>query len=169
MTARIAAPPPAPRGLALLGDSWNRFWFTPADVRPLAVVRMVTAMLALLLWWSYAADVQAWFGPRGVLPVDTVRQWRTPAGFSLYDAATSSIAVAGLFHGTGLVFLLLFAGLGTTVVAPLAAVLWASLLHRGPMLAGPAPRLLRRQLIHARSHFLLPVPPALPARAANTP
>jgi hypothetical protein len=44
----------------------------------------------------------------------------------------------GLFGALGLVFALLLIGLGTPVVAPLAAVLWASLLHRGPMLAGPA-------------------------------
>jgi hypothetical protein len=35
------------------------------------------------------------------------------------------------------VFALLMVGFATPVVAPLAAVLWASLLHRGPMLAGP--------------------------------
>jgi hypothetical protein len=141
MSARRDPPglsPSAARGLAALGEAWERYWFSAADARPLALVRIVAAAVALALWWSYAEDVQTWFGPGGVLPVETVRQWRSPAGISLYDVATSSVAVAVLFHATGLVFLLLLVGLGTTVVAPLAAVLWASLLHRGPMLAGPA-------------------------------
>ena len=133
-----AATPSVARGLAAIGAAWQRFWFVPADAGPLGLVRIVAASLALALWWSYAADVQAWFGPQGVLPVDTVRQWRSPAGISLYDVATSSLAVNTLFHATGIVFLLLLVGLGTAVVAPLAAVLWASLLHRGPMLVGPA-------------------------------
>jgi hypothetical protein len=134
----IVASPSAPHGLAALGEAWERFWFSAADARPLALVRIVAAVVALALWWSYAADVQAWFGPQGVLPAETVRQWRSPAGMSLYDIAPSSLAVAVLFHATAVVFLLLLVGLGTPVVAPLAAVLWASLLHRGPMLAGPA-------------------------------
>jgi len=132
-----ASMPTRARGLAAVGEEWERFWFTPVDARPLAWVRIVTAALALALWWSYAGDVQAWFGPRGLLPIDTVRQWRSPAGCSLYDVATSSAAVAVLFHATGIVFLLLLVGLGTPIVAPLAALLWASLLNRGPMLAGP--------------------------------
>jgi len=136
--APTAASPPAQHGLAAVAEAWERFWFFPADARPLALVRIVAAVAALALWWSYAADVQAWFGPQGVLAADTVRQWRSPAGVSLYDVATSALAVAVLFHATAVVFLLLLVGLGTTVVAPLAAVLWASLLHRGPMLAGPA-------------------------------
>ena len=123
---------------AALAAAWNQYWFTPTDSRPLALVRIGTGAVALLLWWSYAADLQAWFGPTGVLPIDTVRQWRSPAAWSLFDWATTPLLVNVLFGGLGLVFVLLFVGLGTPVVAPLAAVLWASLLHRGPMLAGPA-------------------------------
>lgn len=124
--------------LAALATGWNRFWFTPTDSRPLALVRIGTATVALALWWSYAADLQAWFGPAGVLPVDTVRQWRSPAGWSLFDWATPPLVLNTIFGGLGVVFVLLLVGLGTPVIAPLAAVLWASLLHRGPMLAGPA-------------------------------
>jgi hypothetical protein len=124
--------------LASVGEAWNRFWFTPADSRPLALVRIGAGAIALALWWSYAADLQAWFGPAGVLPADTVREWRSPYGFSLFDWAATPAALAVLFGATGVVFALLLVGFATPVVAPLAAVLWASLLHRGPMLAGPA-------------------------------
>jgi len=123
---------------AAMAAAWNRYWFTPTDSRPLSLLRIGTAAVALMLWWSYAADVQTWFGPAGVLPVDTVRQWRSPAGVSLCDWASTSVSLSLLFGGLGVMFVVLLVGLATPVVAVLSAVLWASLLHRGPMLAGPA-------------------------------
>ena len=136
--ARSVPSPSSTVGVAAVGDGWNRFWFSPADSQPLALVRIGAAAIALAVWWSYAADLQAWFGPAGVLPADTVREWRPPTGFSLFDWAATPSALNALFGATGVVFALLLVGFATPVVAPLAAVLWASLLHRGPMLAGPA-------------------------------
>lgn len=129
---------PQSRAIESLGGTWMRFWFAPADSRPLAAVRILTAALGLLLLWSYAGDLQAWFGPRGVLPADTVSQWRSRFGFSLFDGATTAAALTAAFGLTALAFGLLLLGIGTSVVAVASAVLWASLLHRGPMLAGPA-------------------------------
>jgi len=136
--ARSTPDPSSTGGIAAVGDAWTRFWFSPSDSRPLALVRIGAAAIALAAWWSYAADLQAWFGPAGVLPADTVREWRSPYGFSLFDWAATAPALQALFGATGVVFALLLVGFATPVVAPLAAVLWASLLHRGPMLAGPA-------------------------------
>lgn len=127
-----------PHGLATIGDAWNRFWFCPADSRPLALVRIGAAAIGLALWWSYAADLQAWFGPEGILSADTVRQWRSPFGFSFFDLAWTGGSLTLLFAAAGIAFALLLVGFATPAVAPLAAVLWASLLHRGPMLVGPA-------------------------------
>jgi hypothetical protein len=136
--ARSRSGPSSTGGITAVGDAWNRFWFGPADSRPLAIVRIAAAAIALALWWSYAADLQAWFGPTGVLPTDTVREWRSPYGFSLFDWAATSATLTAFFAATGMVFVLLLIGFATPVIAPLAAVLWASLLHRGPMLVGPA-------------------------------
>ena len=121
-----------------LADRWLGFWFTPADPRPLAVVRIAAAALGLCLLWSYAGDLATWFGPGGLIDPATAAAWRSPFGFSLYDFATSATAVRALFGITVVVFVLLLAGLGTPVVSLAAPILWASLLHRGPMLAGPA-------------------------------
>jgi hypothetical protein len=121
-----------------IADTWTRFWFAPADPRPLVAVRILVALLGLALWWSYRADLQAWFGPQGMLPVDTVAAIRPPAGLSLYDLATTPTAVGMLFAATGVALVLLGLGVVLRVVAPVAAVLWASLLNRGPVLAGPA-------------------------------
>ena len=140
MTSPASAPRPLPivAGLAAAGRAWERFWFAPADSRPLAVVRIGAGLLALAAWWSYADDLQAWFGPNGLLPAEVVTAWRADWGFSLFDLVTTRAAVTAVFIATGIVFALLLVGAATPIVAPLSAVLFASLLHRGPMLAGPA-------------------------------
>ena len=121
-----------------VGDTWMRFWFSPAPVRPLAIIRILTGILGLLLAWSYADDLQAWFGPAGMIPRDVAAEWRPRWGVSLYDAATTSASVTALFAATVVAFSCLVVGLGSRLAAVAGAVLWASLLHRGPMLAGPA-------------------------------
>jgi len=121
-----------------IADTWNRFWFTPADPRPLVAVRILTAVLGLMLLWSYAADLQTWFGPDGMLPVETVAVLRPPAGWSLYDVATTTTAVWAIFAATVVALVMTGAGVVPRPSAVVAALLWASLLNRGPMLAGPA-------------------------------
>lgn len=121
-----------------MGTTWNSYWFTPEDARPLAVVRILAAGLGLALLWSYAGDLHAWFDPHGMIPVETATAWRSPFGASLYDVATTPGGVTVLFAVTVGAFMLLLVGLVTPVAAILSAVLWASLMHRGPMLAGPA-------------------------------
>lgn len=118
--------------------AWNRFWFAPADPRPLAILRMLTAGLALVLLASYSADLDAWFGRGGMIPADPAAAWRAPFSWSLFDPAGSSGSMRLLFNGTALVVVSLGLGLATPVVSLAAPILWASLLHRGPMLAGPA-------------------------------
>jgi hypothetical protein len=125
-------------GSSGLADRWLDFWFTPADPRPLAVVRILAAGLGLMLLWSYASDLQRWFGPEGMIDVATATAWRSPFGFSLYDFAGSAATVRLVFAITVVVFLLLLVGCGTPLVSLVAPVLWASLMHRGPMLAGAA-------------------------------
>jgi hypothetical protein len=133
-----AAGSPARSAATAAAAIWMRFWFEPADARPLAVVRILTATLGLLLLWSYAGDLETWFGPGGMIPVETAAAARPAAGVSLFDAARSSGAVRGAFAATVGVFVLLLLGVATPVTSLVAAVVWAGLLHRGPMLAGAA-------------------------------
>ncbi|MCE9629892.1 MAG: hypothetical protein K8S94_04120 [Planctomycetia bacterium] len=121
-----------------IGETWTRFWFTPADARPLAIVRILTATLGLLLLWSYAGDLQAWFGPGGMIPRDVAAAWRPRFGVSLFDLATTPASLQALFAATVVAFVALLVGVGSRIAAVVSAVLWASLLHRGPMLVGPA-------------------------------
>jgi hypothetical protein len=131
-------PEQLPRLEDWIGEVWTRFWFTPADPRPLALIRIATGCLALALWWSYAADLEAWFGNDGMLPSRTLGAWRSPWGGSIFDLATTPTMLRGIYLIGGLVLLALLAGLCTPVVSLLAPIFFASILQRGPMLAGPA-------------------------------
>ena len=114
-----------------IAGTWMRFWFAPADGTPLAVVRMAAAAIGLVLLWSYAGDLAAWFGPGGVLPPADVARWRSPSAISLFDFATTPAALIAAFAATVAAFVLLLVGLFTPVVSVVAAILWASLLNRG--------------------------------------
>jgi hypothetical protein len=137
-TARSIDRPAECEAVPSASATWMRFWFEPADARPLAAVRILAGLLGLLLLWSYADDLQAWFGPGGMVPVEVARAWRPRFGLSLFDLATTTASLWAMFGATVAAFVALVLGLGTRLAALAAAVLWASLLHRGPMLAGPA-------------------------------
>ncbi|MFM8377943.1 MAG: hypothetical protein ACKOB1_01320, partial [Planctomycetia bacterium] len=121
-----------------IGDPWMRFWFTPAGPWPLALVRVLGGLLALALWASYAWDLETWFGPAGMISPELLAAWRSPFAASLFDYATSPPALWLGYVAGGLVLVALTIGLATPVTAPLGAVAFTTLLHRGPMLAGPA-------------------------------
>lgn len=121
-----------------IAAAWERCWFVPALPRPLAIVRILAGTVALALWWSWSADLNTWFGPDGLLPVGAVREWRSPWGMSILDLARSTVVVRGLYLAIGAALVCLTVGLATPLAAPLAAAGFASLLHRAPMLAGPA-------------------------------
>ncbi|MFM8890311.1 MAG: hypothetical protein ACKOTB_01590, partial [Planctomycetia bacterium] len=137
-SSRVGADRPAGDPLAEIACIWQRFWFTPVSSGPLAWVRIGAATVGLLLLWSYAADFEAWFGTTGILHVVSVQEWRSPLGFSFFDHAATPAARGFLLAATVAAFSALLVGFATPVAAVLSAVLWASLLHRGPMLAGPA-------------------------------
>ena len=121
-----------------IGQTWESYWFLPSAGRSLAIVRIMTGMLGLFLCTSYAIDLPDWFGPSGWLPADSVAAWRSPFAFSVFDACATNAAATSTFYGLVFLFVLLTIGFVTPVTSLLAALGWASLLHRGPMLAGPA-------------------------------
>lgn len=121
-----------------LGRAWLRFWFEPADPRPLAVVRMLTGLLGLLLAASYAADLERWFGPAGMLSADAVATWGSRPSASLFAISSTPGFLWTAFAALVLAMVAVMVGLFSQLACLVAAVLWASLLQRGPMLAGPA-------------------------------
>ena len=94
-----------------IGAAWNRFWFTPAAARPLAIVRIAAGCLALALWLSYGADLDAWFGPTGIVSRELLGRWRSPWAISLFDFATTSGALQALYVAGAVVIVMLIVGL----------------------------------------------------------
>jgi len=129
---------PPPDAATAIGAWWNHFWFLPAEALLLAKVRWLAGGLALLLWWSYGPDLITWFGPQGLVSPEVSSQWRPTYGLSLWDATAAPESIWTLYASGALALLALTIGFGTPVTAVLAALFFASLLHRGPMLAGPA-------------------------------
>lgn len=121
-----------------IGGVWMRFWFRPTDSFPLSLVRIGTAILGLFLLWSFVSELQLWFSSDGLLPPEEVINWRSSFGFSLLDYITSTTSIYVFFFTLTVTFILLMMGVFSSVMAITAAILWASLLNRVPMLAGPA-------------------------------
>ena len=121
-----------------IGEIWMRFWFTPAGSWPLALVRILGGLVSLALWTSYAWDLETWFGPQGMISPALLAAWRSPWAISLFDFAALPAALWLGYAAGGLVLLALTIGLATPLTAPLGALAFTTLLHRGPMLAGPA-------------------------------
>lgn len=119
-------------------ETWNRFWFEPATAGRLALVRFAAGTLGVLLVWSWAPDLQRWFGDGGIVSPDLLAAWRSPTAISLYDFVRGDGAMWGLFLVGWALMAALAVGVATPWVAPAAALTFVSLLHRGPMLAGPA-------------------------------
>jgi hypothetical protein len=133
--ARSDAATAAPPGWA--GEwvaEWNRFWFTPADPLPLAVVRIGAGCI---LAWSnlvWLADAAAFFGDQAWLPPADV--WRVndqPWQWSWYFAAGSPLAVWLLALVALVAAVCLAVGLCTPLAAVVSALGLISSVNRAPL------------------------------------
>jgi hypothetical protein len=121
-----------------LGAAWLRFWFTPADPRPLAAARIGVGLLGLVLLWSYAADLDRWFGAAGVVPSGVAVSWRSAGDGAASVPAGAVVAPRMIWAGAVFAYAAVLVGWGGSIVAVVGALAWSALLHRGPMLVGPA-------------------------------
>ena len=115
-------------------DSWNTFWFTPADPLPLALVRIAAG--CLLAWSSvvWLLDAAAFFGPGGWLAAGDV--WRMndqPWQWSWYFAASSPGVVRMLVGITLLAAVLLTIGFATPLAAIVSLAGLISAANRAPL------------------------------------
>jgi hypothetical protein len=114
--------------------AWDRFWFTPADPLPLAIVRMFAGAL---LAWSCAVwlmDADAFLGPHGWLRDGDV--WRMndqPWQWSWFFVASSPTAVRVLLLVTLLAGVCLAVGLATPLAAVVSLAGFVSAANRTPL------------------------------------
>lgn len=126
--------PPKSHWLGEWLEAWNRFWFTPADPLPLALVRICAG--ALLTWASlvWFLDAEAFFGIDGWQRPENV--WRMndqPWQWSWYFAAGSA-DMARMLAGITLVAALMLAlGIATPLAALVSLVGLISAVNRAPL------------------------------------
>ena len=119
--------------------AWEGFWFTPADSRPLAVIRIVVGLAALAYLASYSGDLVRWFGPHGLLPAETIAAVTGDAPsfrFSLLHLADSPAelwTIHGMCVGAAL---LLTLGLASRAAAATTLIAVLSYVHRSFVFGG---------------------------------
>jgi hypothetical protein len=113
--------------------AWNRFFFTPADPLPLALVRILTG---LLLSWNLVwigTDLQAFLGSTGWADPDTVKVLQPPGSWSVWFAVPDSLLMA-VWALALMVMVCLTLGLASPVAAVLAWVFTVSTQRRAPVI-----------------------------------
>ena len=123
-------------------QAWEQFWFTPADPRPLAVLRIVVGLAAVVYLWSFSYDLVRWFGPHGLLPQETVNlvargpDQRDVYRFSLLSLARSPAELWAVHIAAIAAAAALTVGLATRASAVLTLVGVLSYIHRAPVIGG---------------------------------
>ena len=120
-------------------QAWEGFWFTPADPRPLAVVRIVVGLAAFAYVASFSSDLVRWFGPHGLLPPETSAAVTGDAPsfrFSVFRLANSPTQLWTI-HGISLgVAAALTLGLVSRAAAAATLIAVLSYVHRSFVVGG---------------------------------
>jgi hypothetical protein len=115
-------------------EGWNRFWFAPSDPLPLGVLRWLVGLLATYVVGSYGFELLRYFGPNGMLPVETIREISGPYRLSFLDFARDATSLY-IFYGISMLVLASFTvGLGTRYTSIAAFVVYMSFFQRAPIL-----------------------------------
>lgn len=131
-----------------VGNAWNQFWFAPRDPYALSVLRIITGITTC--WWFlvWTFDLQRMFGPKGLLPLETMIDWRGGRGIPLLDFAGNSTTL-WIIHSLALVCAVMYTiGLFTRITSVLTAVFLISYLWRAPLLAGELEYMLAMLLVY---------------------
>lgn len=131
------------------GDGWNRFWYTPVDPFPAAVLRIGIGLAAFYLIALFSFDLLQFFGPHGLLPIESVRAIY-PENYRLtYFESVQDVATLRLMHYAGLAILAAnVVGLWSRVTSVLALIVFMSYFHRAPMLTSVAEPVIAMSLFY---------------------
>jgi hypothetical protein len=122
------------------GDGWNRFWFTPSDPLPCAVLRIGVGVLVVLHLALLTSQLDRWYATGGVLSPETTRT------LILGDSSQSSYHLsyfdflgpteARIAHFLAIACAAAFAaGVFSRITGPLTLFALLSYFHRLPLLA----------------------------------
>lgn len=130
-----------------IGQSWNQFWFTPADPLPCCALRVGVGLVAIAHFVAVGIDLERWYGSQGLLTPSAVTTLLTATGveanyhFTYFDYLTSRGELWGA-HACAIAAAIVFV-LGLSAEATLISGLCTLLallayVHRVPQVAGYA-------------------------------
>ena len=121
------------------GDGWNRYWYTPVDPLPAAVLRIGVGSVAFYLIALFSFDLLQFFGPHGLLPSASVKSiYAENYRLSYFDWVQDTATLRAM-HYAGLVVLAAYVvGFWSRVTSVLSLVVFLSYFHRAPMLTSVA-------------------------------
>jgi hypothetical protein len=123
------------------GAAWNRFWYQPSDPIVCSAMRIAVGSLTLAYLLAASFDLVRWFGPAGMLPVQTAQQLSSSASTFLQTSYFSHIQHPGLLwaaHILGcLVVVCWTIGFRSRLTNVLTLVVLLAYVHRAPQLLGP--------------------------------
>ena len=124
--------------------SWNKFWFQPGSVLPMAVFRILVGLHVLQFAWLIYPDLQLWYLPGGLISIPSVVQWDNGARFSLlWLLPQTAESVYSVFFLLVLSAFTLTVGFCSRTSALLVALTLISFHHRNGVILNSGDMLLR--------------------------
>ncbi len=127
---------------ARLLKTLDSFWFAPVSPSPVCALRILYGILSFINGLLYAPDFLTWFGPRGVLPIETVGLLGPRPSLMLYFNLTDDQTL--IFLWLFLAFsILVIVGFWTRVSIFLLWILTLSINFRNPFMFHQVDSVLR--------------------------
>ena len=120
-------------------ETWNGFWFKPTSPSTLSAIRVLAGLILLYTHAVWTLDLEAFFGPRGWLPLALLHEAHQAVGgpdgparlvWSYFDYIQSPTVLWIVHLGALMVFFLLTIGLFSRTMALLAYVIAVSYANR---------------------------------------
>lgn len=121
------------RFLNHIAQSWNAFWFTPADPAPLCLMRILVGGMLFYSHYVWGLEFEAFFGAEGFSSAELIRFVHKDSwAYSFWWSVPS--AWFGTVHVLCLAIIAAFwLGLWTRITSVLAVLIHASYCNRAPL------------------------------------
>ncbi len=115
-------------------EGWNRFWFQPARVETLCLIRLLCGWMLFYTHLVWSLGLEDFFGPRGWLTAEALAQSPEshPLAWSWFWWIDSPALLWTVHVAALVVFFLFFLGLWTPVTSVLAFLATVAYVHRVP-------------------------------------
>jgi hypothetical protein len=130
--------------LARLWQAWSNFWFQMQSPLPMAVFRIFFGLHVLLFVVLLLPDLATWYGPDGLLNVQTNRQWQQTERLSIFSWLPPTVGTAyGVFALLAISAFTLTIGLFTRTSSIILALMLYSIHHRNMIILNGGDNFMR--------------------------